>query len=201
MFCKNGKIAEFVVKNRDGSPSGLFSVFKDYYNDFELAYKEYLKIFSKIDKPVIKLKDYLEINSNDFTDYIKSLNKDLDIVEKESLINNRLISKSNYLKDTYTNKDYLSNQIIGENSYLILEQIDNIDNFLKRMNNNESSILQIENKLYIFDDDTIYESKYNDVVYKIDSAYFERIKKAWTDGVLKKYTDLSRAEKINKENT
>jgi hypothetical protein len=47
----------------------------------------------------------------------------------------------------------------------------------------------------------VNESKYNDVVYKIDSAYFERIKKAWTDGVLKKYTDLSRAEKINKENT
>ena len=47
----------------------------------------------------------------------------------------------------------------------------------------------------------VNESKYNDVVWKIESAYFERVKKAWADGVLKKYTDLSRAESINKENT
>ncbi len=46
----------------------------------------------------------------------------------------------------------------------------------------------------------VNESKYNDVVYEIDSAYFERIKKAWTDGVLKLYSDSTRSKRIHEKN-
>jgi hypothetical protein len=46
----------------------------------------------------------------------------------------------------------------------------------------------------------VNESKYDDVVLKLDSAYLERIKKTWNDGVLKLYSDSTRFTTIHAKN-
>lgn len=170
MFCKNG-ISTLIVNNRDGSPSGLFSVLKDFYKDEEFAYKEYLKAFSKINKPKIRVNDYTD--NIDFNNYIKSLNKNQDLIEYESLNKNSFIFK----ESIYRNDDYLSSQIIGENVKLIFDKLQDIENFIKNINT--KSTLQLGKDLFTSNNGNIYKNSQEiDILdfYDIEKNYRNNLK-------------------------
>ena len=162
--------------------------------DFEL-----IELVSLADNQYFKKLEDNFRNSNDSkTRDTLELKKAFDGFYKENRLS---LSDEDYQKSLAIQNE-LKQVVVDRNEKDIMDWYTSNIGFIIKENFSKSSEsfefrLQEYNKLMTT---SKYENNYGKL-YEFDSTDLQRITKIWNDGVLKMYTDLSRAEEINKENT